>query len=84
MENELHDLEPLGNRDWTWIAVETTVAIVVWVFTVGLMLESYVHPPQWLSDLAEFGGAMALVIGILWWRAGRRGHRSRPAPGIRL
>jgi threonine/homoserine/homoserine lactone efflux protein len=91
VDNELHGLEPLTSRDWTWIATETTAAVVVWVFAVGLLLASYVHPSQWLSELLQFGGAMALVMGILSRRVSGRSSRAAgaatetppgtPAPG---
>jgi hypothetical protein len=72
VNGELHDHESLTEREWTWIAVEITIAIVVSVFVVGLLLADYVHPPQWLSGLLQFGGAMAFAVGLIWWRVGRR------------
>ena len=29
MDSELHELEPLSERQWMWIAVETTASVVV-------------------------------------------------------
>jgi hypothetical protein len=81
VDNELHELEPLTSREWAGIAVQTAAAVVVWVFVVGLLLADYVHPPQWLSELSQFGGAMALVVGILRSRAVSAPRRDRHLSG---
>jgi hypothetical protein len=72
-----NDHEPLSNREWMWIAVECTVAIAVWVFAVGFLLDL-----RELTDyVVEFGGAMLIALAIGWWRALRFGEGGPPRDG---
>jgi hypothetical protein len=78
LSTESPDRKPLTKGEVQWIALEIAIAVIAWILVGSVLAEDLLHVPEWVIDVIRFAGALAIALGIGWWRIIRHGPAGPP------